>query len=205
MAKAQATLALVLDPRDAAGTTSAKALRKANKIPGVLYGHGSATPITVELKLLQQLLASHDRGHVVDASIGGQNDSVLLRNVEVDPVSRKPLSVDFQRVSRDEAVTANVTVHVTGTSPGVKDGGGVLDIVTHTLSIKGPSGRLPESIEVDVNTLALNAHITAGAITLPDGFALVTPADTVVVACESHRGGAEPSPAEAQPEPAPGS
>jgi large subunit ribosomal protein L25 len=62
-----------------------------------------------------------------------------------------------------------------------------MDIVTHALEIKGPAGKLPEHFEIDVSTLNVNDHVTAGDIKLPAGFSLITPADTVVVAIEGSR------------------
>lgn len=199
---------LTLETRDAVGTTSAKALRKTGKVPGVVYGHGQATPVVVDAKELQLLLVSGNRSHIVDATIGGAKDSVLLRRVETDPLSRKPLSVDFQRVSRDEAVTAQVTVTAQGTPRGVRDQGGVLDIVTRTLEIKGPASGIPDHLEIDVTALGVHEHVNASQVPLPKGFTLLTAPETVVIAVEVHRapaaGAAETpaAPAEApQPQP----
>lgn len=202
MAKSHNSTNIILEPRERSGSTAARALRKEGKIPGVLYGHGSATPIAISERALTELLLSGDKGHVVDAKIGSVKDSVLLRKVETDPVTRKPLSVDFQRVSRDEAVTATVPLHVVGVSKGVRDKAGVLDVVSHTLSIKGPSGALPEHLEVDISELDVHEHINASAVKLPDGFTLITPPDTVVAAVEVPRSQVEatvPSPTDPVP------
>jgi large subunit ribosomal protein L25 len=69
----------------------------------------------------------------------------------------------------------------------VKEGGGVMDVVTHALEVKGPAGKLPEHFEIDVSALNVNDHITAGDVKLPAGFTLITPAETVVVAVEGSR------------------
>ncbi|HEY0615652.1 MAG TPA: 50S ribosomal protein L25 [Candidatus Elarobacter sp.] len=181
---------LTLEPRTEIGTTSAHRLRRAGKIPGVLYGHGSATPITIEAKVLAELILSGHRTHVVDATIGGTRDSVLLRRIEAHPVTRKPLSVDFQRVGRDEAVTATVNIVTVGTPAGVRDQGGVMDVVTHSLDLKGPAASIPDSLTIDVSELQLHQHVTAADVPLPPGFALITPPDALIVTVEITRASA---------------
>ncbi|HYZ16868.1 MAG TPA: 50S ribosomal protein L25 [Candidatus Acidoferrum sp.] len=205
MSKNHSLSSLTLVARDHAGTTTAKALRKAGKVPGVVYGHGTSTPIAIDAKELAELLLSGSRSKVVEATIAGAKDSVLLRKIESDPISRRPLSVDFQRVSRDEAVFATVTVTTVGNPRGVRERSGILDVVTHTLEIKGPAQSLPDHLEVDVNDLDVHEHLTAGQVPLPKGFTLVTPPETTVVSVETHRGvsGAGFDNAEEQPTEAP--
>jgi large subunit ribosomal protein L25 len=160
MAKPHSLSMLVLEPRTRTGTTAAHALRRAGKIPGVVYGHGAATPIAIDAKQLTDLLLSGNRAHIVEAAIGATRDSVLLRRIEPDPIHHKPLSVDFQRVTRNEAIFATVNVVTTGTARGVREAGAVMDIVTHQLEIKGPAHAIPDSLVVDVTPLGLHEHIT---------------------------------------------
>jgi large subunit ribosomal protein L25 len=187
MAKPHALTTLTLEPRTEAGTTTSHQLRRAGKIPGVVYGHGKATPITIDVKQLSDLLLSGNRSHVISAKIGGASDSVLLRRIETDPISRRPLSVDFQRVTKDEAIFATVAVVTVGTPIGVKDLGGVLDVSLRTLEVKGPASSLPDKLEIDVSGLAVHQHVTAGQVVLPKGFTLITPADALVAAVELTR------------------
>jgi large subunit ribosomal protein L25 len=197
MPKHHTVASLTLEPRASIGTTSSQRLRKTGKIPGVVYGHGEATPITVDAKALADLLHSGNKSKIVDATIGNKHDSVLLRRVEAHPISRRPLSVDFQRVSRDEAITSNVTVVTTGTPVGVRDNGGVMDIISHTLEIKGPAQYIPDNLSVDVSELDVHQHILASQVTLPKDFTLITPPETVVVSVEITRAlASEEAPAE---------
>ncbi len=207
MSKNHTLSSLTLEPRSGSGTTKSQALRRAGKIPGVVYGHGAPTAVAVDAKQLAELLLSGNKSKIVEATIGDQHDSVLLRRVEAHPLTRKPLSVDFQRVTRDEAITSNVTVVTTGTPVGVRDQGGVMDVVAHTLEIKGPAHSIPDNLTVDVSELGVHSHITAGEVTLPAGFTLLTPPETVVVSVEITRAEAsespEPETAEIQPAEAP--
>jgi len=187
MSKQHTISKLTLEPRTRVGTTSAHALRRAGKIPGVVYGHGQPTPISVDAKQLTDLIHSGQKSRIVDAMIGDASDSVLLRRVEADPITRKPLSVDFQRVTRDEAISSSVTIVTTGTPRGVRDEGGVMDVITHALEIKGPAQSIPDNLTIDVSELGVHEHVTAGEIALPKGFTLITPAETVVVSVEVTR------------------
>ncbi len=202
MAKNHSISSLTLEPRTGAGTTVANRLRRAGKIPGVVYGHGSATPISVDAKQLADLVHSGNKSKIVDATIGDKHDSVLLRRIEAHPISRKPLSVDFQRVSRDEAVTATVTVVTVGTPAGVRDQGGVMDIIAHTLDIKGPAHSIPDNVTIDVSELSVHQHITASEVPLPAGWTLLTSPDQMVVTVEITRAAAgEEAPAGEEPAP----
>ncbi len=201
MPKHHTVASLTLEPRAEVGTTSAQRLRRTGKIPGVVYGHGQATPIAVDAKQLADLLLSGNKSKIVDATIGDQHDSVLLRRVEAHPISRRPLSVDFQRVTRDEAITSNVTIVTTGTPVGVRDNGGVMDVISHTLEIKGPAHAIPDNLTVDVSELDVHQHVLASEVALPQGFTLITPPETVVVSVEITRAlASEEAPAEAAAE-----
>ncbi len=187
MAKTERVTNVTIHQRAEIGTTGAKKARREGRIPGGLYGHGVAEAISVDIKTLNDLLASGGQSHIVEATIGGKKESVLLREVQRDPITHRPIAADFQRVSQTEEIYASVAIITVGVSPGVKEGGGVLDMVTHALEVKGPAGKLPEHFELDVSALNVFDHITAGDVKLPAGFTLVTPAETVVVAVEGSR------------------
>lgn len=199
MSKKRSPASLTLEPRTAIGTTGSQAARRDGKVPGVVYGHGEPTPISVDAKELAELLHSGNKAKIVDAKIGNKHDSVLLRRIEAHPISRKPLSVDFQRVSRDEAVTATVTVITTGTPVGVRDQGGVMDMIVHSLEIKGPAHSIPDNLTIDVRELGVHQHVTASEVELPKGWTLVTSGDQTVVSVEITRAQAgEEAPAETE-------
>lgn len=181
---------LTIEKRDHAGTTSANAVRRAGKIPGVLYGHGDPTPIAIGAKALEELLMGASKTHVLDATIDGKHDSVLLRSVQRDPVSHRPIHADFQRVTKGEAVTASLAIIAVGTSQAIKDGA-VMDLVTRAIDVKGPADKMPDNLQLDVSALAVHTHVSAGDLKLPAGFTLITPADTVIVSIEASRTAAQ--------------
>jgi large subunit ribosomal protein L25 len=181
---------LTLDVRTHAGTSSARAVRRAGQIPGVLYGHGEPTPVAIATKALEELLTKGNKSHILDATVGGEHDSVMLRDVQRHPVTHRPVHVDFQRVTKGEAITAAVAIVITGTSEAVKDGA-ILDIVTRSIDVKGAADKIPDSIELDVTNLGVHSHVSAGDLALPTGFTLLTPADTVIISIEAPRTAAQ--------------
>jgi len=191
MAKQSADIGtLTFEHRTSTGTTSATHVRDAGKVPGIVYGHGEPTPVALDLKMLESVILSGAKSSVLKATVGGKPDSVLLRDVQRDPVTHRPIHFDFQRISKGEAVTATVPVHAVGVSPAVKDGA-VMDLISRTIDIKGPADKIPDHLEVDVSTLGVHGHVTAGDLKLPAGFALVTAADMTILTIEASRTAAQ--------------
>lgn len=179
-------LTLTIERRDGAGTTKSRALRREGKIPGILYGHGSdAQAIAFARRALDDILHKGARTSLITLTMDGKRvDTALLREVQIDPVSRRIVHVDLQRVSADETVRTKLPVVTVGTPEGVRSFGGVMDVILHELEVEGPADKLPERIEIEVAELGIHQHITAGEIKLPDQFKMITPEDATVVAVE---------------------
>ncbi len=179
-------LSLTAAPRNRTGSTGANAARKAGKIPAVLYGHGSEPAlIEFDAKAFDDLMHRGGRSSLITVKINGKRgETALLRELQRDPLSRRVIHADLQRVSANEEVHSSIPVVTIGVALGVKEFGGVLDVVTHQVEISGPANKIPEHVEVDVTMLSLHDHVTAGAAHLPEGFTMLTPADTILVAVE---------------------
>lgn len=196
-------LKLSIERRDRTGTTSAHHLRAEGKVPAVLYGHGTQPEhVAFDARTFDELLHHGGRSGIITLMMDGKkNDTALVRDVTRHEVSRKLLHVDLQRVSANEAVHAKVPVVTVGTSKGVKDAGGVMDVVLHELEIEGPANQLPDHLEVDVTELGLHDHANAGDIKLPKNFKMLTAADTIVVSIETSKTARHLEEAEAAPAP----
>jgi len=186
---AQKELTLPVERRTKTGTTSAQALRRDGKIPGVLYGHGTAPlHLAFEAKLFDDLLHRGARNGLLTLTLDGKKaDTVLVREVARNPVTRKIEHVDLQRVSEHEEVRARVPIVTIGTARGVREFGGVMDVLVHELEVEGPVDQLPDHLEIDVSDLGIHQHAGASDIALPNGFKLLTPPDTIVVSVESSK------------------
>jgi large subunit ribosomal protein L25 len=192
--------ALAIKTRAHTGTTAATAVRRAGGVPGTLFGHGK-DPISIELdaKAFDELLHHGGKNHLLEITIdGGSKDTALIRDVQRDPISRRIIHADLQRVSATEEISAALPLVTIGVPVGVKEFGGVMDVITRTVAVLGPANALPESIEADVSGLGIHEHLTAGDLKLPAGIKLDLDPATVLVAIEPSRTETE---AEAPPAP----
>jgi large subunit ribosomal protein L25 len=181
-------MTLSIARREKTGTAASNGLRRHGKVPAVIYGHGTE-PLHVAFSVREfddLLLHRGGRtGGVITLKFDGERpETALVREVMRNPITRQILHVDFQRVSERESVHAKVPVATVGTPMGVRQFGGVMDVLAHEIEIEGPVNELPERLEIDVSELGIHQHRTAGEIALPKGFKLLTPADTIVVSVE---------------------
>jgi large subunit ribosomal protein L25 len=182
-------LKLAIEQRNKLGTTGASALRREGKIPAVVYGHGAAPEhVAIDARAFDDILHNGGRNTIITLADGHRKgETALVRDVQIDPVSRRIIHADLLRVSADETVSAKLHVVTIGVARGVREFGGVMDVVTHELEVEGPASRIPEQLEVDVSELGIHDHINAGDIPLPDGFALLTSPEAIVVSIEPSR------------------
>jgi large subunit ribosomal protein L25 len=180
---------LAVETRTNIGTTAAKSLRKGGRVPGVLFGHGAEpTAISLDAKAFDELLHAGGKNHLLDITIDGSTkDTALVREVQRHPITRRVLHADLQRVSATEEISASLPLVPVGVAEGVKNDGGVMDLVLHTVAVTGPANALPEHIEVDVSKLALGDRITAGELVLPAGIKLDIEAGAVLITIEAPR------------------
>jgi large subunit ribosomal protein L25 len=181
-------LSLTIERRDGAGSSKSNALRHAGKVPGVVYGHGSNELIAVDRRALDDLMHRGGRTGLIELQLGGKRfDTALVREVQIDPVSRKTIHIDLQRVSATEKVHASVPVVTVGTPDGVRNFGGVMDVIVHEVEVEGPANKLPDHLEVDVYNLGIHEHVSASDIKLPPGFKLLSNPDAIVVTVEASK------------------
>lgn len=173
---------LKAEKRSTTGKSAARLLRVAGKVPAVAYGR-KETPVslTVGAKDVWDMMAHHHSHGLLSLNFeDGTALPVIIKSVQRHPVSHKPQSIDFMRVSLTEEIEATIPIVLKGEPIGVKEGG-VLVQAMHELHIRALPGNLPESIEVDVSELILNgAPIHVGQIQLPEGISAVTDAEESV-------------------------
>lgn len=186
MAKKEFSLAV--EQRAKLGTTGSQGLRAAGKLPAVLYGHGALPEhLALDAHAFDDLIHRAGRNAIITLTGDSKRQTVLVRQIQRHPVSRRVIHADLQRVSADETIEARLAIVTIGVAEGVRNAGAVMDVITHELEIAGPASRIPEHLEIDVTALGIHEHVTAGEVALPAGFKLVTPPETVVVAIEPSR------------------
>jgi len=166
--------------RTEVGSNAVKKVRKAGRIPAVLYGHGEQN---VNLSLAGDEVHALIRhgGRVVDLK-GDVADTALIRDVQWDTYGMDVLHMDLARVSAEENVHVTVPIEVKGTAVGTREGG-VVEVVVHDLEIQCPAASIPDKIEVRVHDLHLGQALKAGEIQLPEGMQLLADPDMIVVHC----------------------
>jgi large subunit ribosomal protein L25 len=171
------TTKVVAKKRDRAGKGGARSSRRDGLIPAVIYGDKQPPMmIAVEPKSIDSVM--HREGyfnHTLKIDVEGTNFDVLPRDVQVDPVTDKPLHLDFLRIGPDSVITVQVPVHFRNEagSPGIKRGG-VLNIVMHEITVRTKPATIPEYFEVDLTGLEIGHSVHLSALKVPDGVRVVS-------------------------------
>jgi large subunit ribosomal protein L25 len=164
--------------RSGTGKGVARALRRDGKVPGVIYGHNrEPEAVVVDAIALLKTLQGANSSSVLDVVVdGGTPVKALVREIQRDPV--RPTSiihVDLYEVQADETVVVDIPVHLTGTPDGVRNFGGVLDLVLHSLEIEVLPGDIPERLELDVTHLGVGESLHVSDVTIPKAVILNDP------------------------------
>ena len=180
------TMRLVAHKRQEAGKGVARRLRRAGKLPAVLYGHGESEAIAVDsIALLLIRQSGTGANTIIDLVIGDDNPqtcSVILRELQVDPISRAQVHADFYRVAMDEPITVTVPLaFVNEPEDRLNAAQAVLSHLLHDVEVRCLPRDIPETIRVDLQALDIGVVLNAGGLEVPQGVTLVTSADEPVV------------------------
>lgn len=172
---------LEVENREKIGTAATQRLRRAGRVPAVLYGHGEKTShLSIPEVQVQTLLRHHSRTVTLTGAI---QDTALVRAVQFDPLGIEVLHLDLLRVNLKELVEVTVPIRQHGDPIGIREGGVLLENL-HSVEIRCPAGEIPDFVGLNVTDLHVGGQLTAGELELPSGVELVTPADTVVAHIE---------------------
>jgi large subunit ribosomal protein L25 len=203
-----ATVDLQGEVRTTLGKAGVKKLRRAQRIPGVVYG-GSRGPVPVTVNP-QALLAALGAGEnvLINLSLqgdGGQTAVVILKELQRDPVKGRLLHVDFQEVSMEKKVRVEVPLVITGEATGVKNKGGILEHGLRQLFVECLPLSIPERIVVDVSALDIGNVIHVAELSVGEGVRILEDGERVVAsvvapAVEEAPAAVPEAEAEAEPE-----
>jgi large subunit ribosomal protein L25 len=165
-------ISLSAEPRSNAGKGAARAIRRAGRVPGIIYGDNKE-PVTISLEPRELSRAIHRAGFlstIVDVSVGGTVHRTLAREVQYHPVTDNALHVDFMRVGAGSEVHVSVPITFTNheASPGLRRGG-ILNIVRHSVDIICAVDAIPDRITVYLGGLDIGDSIHAEALAMPPG------------------------------------
>ncbi|MGA4841429.1 50S ribosomal protein L25/general stress protein Ctc [Streptomyces sp. G45] len=183
---------LSAESRSEFGKGAARRIRRENKVPGVLYGHGS-DPVHITLPGHELMIALRTPNVLLSLDIEGKNELAIPKAVQRDPLKGFLEHVDLLLVKRGEKVTVEIPVHTEGE---LAPGGNLLEHVLDALPVEAEATHIPESVTVSIAGLEAGASVLAKDIALPSGVTLATDADAVVLQVLAAQ--AEEAPAEGE-------
>ena len=179
--------------RERVGKGSARAVRRAGRVPAVIYGD-KKEPLGITLETREITKIVHQPGifgRLLDIKVGKDSHTVLTRDIQFHPVSDNILHMDFLRVSGSAKVAVAVAVEFINEDdcPGIKIGG-VLNVVRYEVELLCPATTIPEKITVDLSGLKIGDSVHISTIDLPDGVTpTITDRDFTVATIASPGGG----------------
>jgi large subunit ribosomal protein L25 len=160
------------------GKGAARRIRRADKVPAVVYGHGN-DPIHLTLPGHETMMALKHGGAnaLLELDIDGSTQLALTKQVQIDPIRRTLEHVDFVAVRKGEKVTVDVPVHLHG------EAAPETLVVTEnsTVQLEAEATNIPEYIEVSIEGAEIGTQILAGQLTLPAGSTLLTDDEMLIV------------------------
>jgi len=193
-----AELTLEVSRREEQGKGAAGRVRRQGKVPAVVYGgHRETVPITVDRKAVTDLIQKSEHGvrsiFLLKMSGTDQQRHAMIKEIQIDPISRKMSHIDFIRVVMDEVVRTTVPVHVNGTPIGVKEGG-LLDFQVRELHVECLPNAIPDKVDVDISGLGMHQYVRISELIVPRGVKVLDDPERVVVGVTHLRAEAEPTP-----------
>ncbi|MDN5569940.1 MAG: 50S ribosomal protein L25/general stress protein Ctc [Propionibacteriaceae bacterium] len=169
---------LAAEARTEFGKGAARRIRRADKVPAVIYGHGS-DPVHITLPGHETLLALRTANALLSLEIKGSGEQLALpRQVQRDPIRGTIDHVDLVVVRRGEKVTVEVPVIVTGATLDDR----IVVVDSQHVSLLVEATAIPSELTVDVAALEIGDSIQAGALTLPEGAELAVDAEHLILA-----------------------
>jgi large subunit ribosomal protein L25 len=160
------TVALTGELRSNLGSKSSRALRNEGKVPCVLYGGSELIHFFIYSPDFKNLVYTPNT-YKVQLTIEGKKYQAILQDMQFHPVNEAIIHADFLLVDDQKQVTVSIPVKVTGNSPGVRSGGKLIQKVQR-LKVKGLISNIPDSVDVNIDTLDLGQSIKIKQISIPN-------------------------------------
>ncbi|NTW57897.1 MAG: 50S ribosomal protein L25 [Nitrospirae bacterium] len=177
-------VALTALVREKAGKGVARGLRREQRVPAVLYSHGKSMPISMVSRDVTKILNTEGGEHALinltlEGAQGSGEHMALIKDYQVDPLNGSLIHLDLMEVAMNEKVKIQVSVHITGSSIGVKEGG-IFQYGLRTLEVECLPTQIPDNIEVNITNLKINESLHVRDITAPEGVRILSDGDSTV-------------------------
>lgn len=186
--------------RDELGKEKVKKMRKKGLIPAVLYGAGkTGIPLSVSLREFTKLLHAHGGGNLLlnIRFVDNDNENVrtaLIREIQYNPVRDAAIHLDFQEVSMDKEITIRVPVVLTGEAVGVKEQGGIIEMILREIEITCLPSQIPDKVVVDVSALRIGDSILVKDLSLSSELVIKEDPEQAIVTMSSPKAEEEVAP-----------
>ena len=180
-----AELNLEVTRRENGGKNVARRLRAAGRVPAVVYGgHREPVAIDVDRKIVSELVHKSEHGlrsiFLLKMTGTDQQRHVMIKDIQINPLTRKVTHIDFVRVTMDEKLRVSIPIRIVGTAIGVKEGG-LLDWQVREVQVECLPSAIPDMIDIDVSALGSHDYYRVSDIKLPEGVKVLEDAERVVV------------------------
>lgn len=183
MAQVAEKIVLEVEARTETGKNACRRIRASGRVPGNVYGLDSAAfAVAIQPKRVEELLRTEGgRNAVLTLSLDGRESrTVMLRELQRDPVTERLVHIDFIRIDPTKTVQANVEIRLVGLPVGVKTEGGLVDFVHRHVSVSCLPGSIPGHFDVDISELHIGQHVSVADIPLAEGVAFLDPPETII-------------------------
>jgi large subunit ribosomal protein L25 len=173
---------LQAEARPGTGKSVTRKLRAAGKVPAVLYGRGlEPLALTVDRLALSKVFKTDaGRNVLIDLKVDGDNHLTLARDLQRDPLRGTIVHVDFLKIARDVAIEVDVPIHITGESPGVKEGG-VIEHHIWSVHVSCLPTSVPDRLDADVSGMVIGDMLRVGDLAIPEGVTILTNPEEAVL------------------------
>jgi large subunit ribosomal protein L25 len=178
------TRALTIETRAGTGKGPARRLRRAGRVPAVLYGGAAPATISLDPREILRLLHGHEGGtQLLQVTFAGTGESrmAIIRALQFDPVTEALVHVDLQEVRMDRAIQVAVPLRHVGEAVGVRETKGILEMLLREVQVSCLPGAIPEVLEADVSLLRIGDVLTVRDLRVPEGVRVLTDPGQAVV------------------------
>ena len=161
-----------------AGTAYSRKLRRTGQVPAVVYGKNQKTiPLSLDIRLAEKYTKKTYENKIFtfkseEKLLNGLK--VLKKDVSYHKLTRKPVHIDFFSLDMNKPVRVNVEVHFTGKAKGVKESGGVFNIVRRDVEVECLPAEIPDSLSIDISSLDINQNFHVSDLSIPENIKLIT-------------------------------
>ena len=170
---------LSADVRSELKTAAARRLRRTGKIPAIIYGHREPVPVAIDGLDFNRKFKALSESQIIRITVDGEPYDCLIKDYEEDILTGELKHIDFFEIEAGKALRANISIHLTGSAAGVREGG-ILEQPLHEVEVECLPQDLPDSFQVDISGLAIGESVHVAQLSPPEGVKILTHEDQVI-------------------------